>query len=51
MFVRPLADQWYAVIVISQKELFSEVTQQLVFNVLICTVLFPGVSCCIFLIA
>ena len=40
VFVRPLADQWYAVIVISQKELFSEVTQQLVINVLICTVLF-----------
>ena len=40
VFVRPLADQWYAVIVISQNELFSEVTQQLVINVFICTVLF-----------
>ena len=39
-FVRRLASQWYAVIVISQKELFSEVTQQLVITLVICTVLF-----------
>ncbi len=44
VFVRPIMDQWYAVIVISRSELFAEVTQQLFINVLICSVLFALIS-------
>ena len=48
-FVRRLASQWYAVIVINQRELFSEVTQQLIINLLICSVLFLLIALFFFL--
>ena len=40
VFVQPIMDQWYAVIVISQQEQLAEVRQQLVVNVLICFAIF-----------
>ena len=40
VFVRQIVDQWYIVIVISNDELTAEVQQQLIINVLICTVIF-----------
>lgn len=49
VFVRPIIDQWYAVIVISRSELFAEVTQQLFINVLICSILFALISFFFFL--
>ena len=39
VFVRQVLDQWYMVIVVSNSELTSEVQQQLIFNVLICSVI------------
>jgi len=43
-FVRRITDQWYAVIVIDNAELLTEVRQQLTFNVLICTVIFALIT-------
>jgi len=43
-FVHPIMDQWYVVIVISNRELFAEVWQQLIINVLICTVIFALIA-------
>ncbi|MCR5664423.1 MAG: response regulator [Oscillospiraceae bacterium] len=44
VFVEEIADQWYVVIVISSRELFEEVRQQLAFNVLICAVIFTLIA-------
>ena len=43
-FVRQIADDWYAVIVISNREIFSEVWQQLFINVVICGVIFTLIA-------
>ena len=40
VFVRQIAEQWYVVIVIGSDELTAEVRQQMIINVLICTVIF-----------
>ena len=40
VFVRKIADQWYAVIVVSNQELYAEVWQQLAINVVISVVIF-----------
>ena len=40
VFVRQITDQWYAVIVVSNEELMTEVWQQLTINVLICIAIF-----------
>ncbi|MCR5138523.1 MAG: response regulator [Oscillospiraceae bacterium] len=40
VFVREIMDQWYVVIVMSNRELLAEVRQQLAVNVLICTLIF-----------
>ena len=43
-FVRRITDQWYAVIVIGNAELMTEVQQQLVINVLICVIIFALIT-------
>ena len=49
VFVQPIMDQWYAVIVISQQEQLAEVRQQLVVNVLICFAIFALIALSYFL--
>ena len=44
VFVQSIMDQWYVVIVISNRELLAEVRQQLTFNVLICFVIFALIA-------
>ena len=44
VFVQPIMDQWYVVIVISNQELLAEVRQQLAVNVLICFVIFALIA-------
>ena len=44
VFVRKIAEQWYAVIVIDNSELTAEVRQQMIINVLICTVIFALIT-------
>ena len=40
VFVHEIMEQWYVVIVVGNRELYSEVWSQLAVNVLICTVIF-----------
>ena len=40
VFVHQIQEQWYAVIIISNRELYAEVWQQLTVNILICVVIF-----------
>ena len=40
VFVHEIMEQWYVVIVVGNRELYSEVWRQLAVNVLICTVIF-----------
>ncbi len=49
VFVQPIMDQWYTVIVISHQELLAEVWQQLVVNVIICFVIFALIALSYFL--
>ena len=44
VFVHQVMDQWYAVIVIGNDELFAEVWQQLIVNVLICVAIFALIA-------
>ena len=44
VFVQSIMDQWYVVIVISNRELLSEVNQQLIVNVLICFAIFALIA-------
>lgn len=44
VFVRQIAEQWYVVIVIDNRELTAEVRQQMVINVLICAVIFALIA-------
>ncbi len=44
VFVHRIMEQWYAVIVISSRELLAEVRQQLAVNVLICSVIFALIA-------
>ena len=43
-FVRRIMDQWYAVIAIDNEELMTEMHQQLLINVLICSVIFALIA-------
>ena len=43
-FVRRIMDQWYAVIAIDNEELMTEMRQQLLINVLICSVIFSLIA-------
>lgn len=43
-FVHRIMDQWYAVIVIDNEELMTEMHQQLLINVLICSVIFALIA-------
>nr|MCR5802444.1 hypothetical protein [Lachnospiraceae bacterium] len=40
IFVEPVMDQWYAVITISDRELFQDVVRQMIINVVICASIF-----------
>ncbi len=40
IFVKPIMDQWYVIITISNEELYAEHWRQIAVNVLICTVIF-----------
>ncbi len=40
VFSKEIMDQWYAVIVISDKELYREIWSQLAVNILFCTIIF-----------
>ncbi|MBQ4436827.1 MAG: hypothetical protein II879_12155, partial [Clostridia bacterium] len=40
VFVNSLLDKWYVVIAVGNRELYSEVWQQLVVNILICVIIF-----------
>ena len=44
VFVKPILDQWYVVITISNEELFSEHWKQLAVNVLICSLIFALIA-------
>ena len=44
VFVKQIMDQWYAVIIISNAELYAEVVQQLWVNVIICVVIFALIA-------
>ena len=44
VFVHQIMDQWYIVIIVSNRELFSEVWQQMAVNVLICVVIFALIA-------
>lgn len=44
VFVHQILDQWYVVIVIGNGELYAEVWQQLLINVLICIVIFALIT-------
>ncbi|MCR5591318.1 MAG: response regulator [Lachnospiraceae bacterium] len=44
VFVNRVVDSWYLVMVISNRELFSEVWSQLIVNVLICTLVFAMIA-------
>jgi len=44
VFVRPITDQWFVVILISNEELMAEVQQQLIINVLICSAIFALIT-------
>ena len=44
VFVHTIMDQWYVVIIISNTELYSDLTNQIAFNVVICVVIFALVG-------
>ena len=44
VFVKEIADQWYVVIVVGNRELFAEARQQTAVNVLICIVIFALIA-------
>jgi len=44
VFVKPVMDQWYVIIVISNDELFAEHWKQLTVNVLICSLIFALIA-------
>ncbi|MBP5261793.1 MAG: response regulator [Clostridiales bacterium] len=44
VFVKMIKDQWYAVIMISNAELYAEVYQQMVVNILICVAIFVFIA-------
>ncbi len=44
VFVQPLMDQWYVVILISDKEMLAEVRQQLAVNMVICFAIFALIA-------
>lgn len=44
VFVQKIVDQWYVVIVVGNRELYAEVWQQMVVNVLICAVIFALIA-------
>ena len=44
VFVHRVMDQWYAVIVVGTDELFAEVWQQMIVNILICVVIFALIA-------
>ncbi|MCR5595437.1 MAG: response regulator [Lachnospiraceae bacterium] len=39
-FVRKVLDQWYAVIVVSSRELYAEMWKQLIINIVICSLIY-----------
>ena len=49
VFVKPILDQWYVIITISNEELFAEHGKQLAVNVLICSVIFSLIALFYFL--
>ena len=49
VFVKEIMDQWYIVIIISNRELLAEVWQQLAVNVMICFVIFALIAVSYFL--
>ncbi|MER2054725.1 MAG: ATP-binding protein [Clostridia bacterium] len=49
VFVKPILDQWYVIITISNEELFAEHWKQLAVNVLICSVIFSLIALFYFL--
>ena len=49
VFVHQIMDQWYIVIIVSNRELYSEVWQQMTVNVLICVVIFALIAFIYFL--
>lgn len=44
VFVEKIVDQWYVVIAIGNQELFAEVRQQMVVNVMICAIIFAMIA-------
>jgi len=49
VFVKPILNQWYVIITISNEELFAEHGKQLAVNVLICSVIFSLIALFYFL--
>ena len=49
VFVKPILDQWYVIITISNDELFSDHWKQLAVNVLICSLIFSLIALFYFL--
>ncbi len=49
VFVKPILDQWYVIISISNEELYSEHWKQMAVNVLICSVIFALIALFYFL--